>query len=256
MEQTKNIHSGHRDRMKQIFEDNGLESFSQIEKLEFLLFFAIPQKDVNPLSHKLLNEFKTIDNVLAAPLHSLCKVPGIGKHTAMLIKTVFAFISEYGKSSLDSNLSSTSSAKNFGINIYRGKTVEEFTVVCLTPQNKIINYKTIAKGQDSMVTVAIRDITAFALNCKCSRILLIHNHPNGTCEPSTEDLTFTKNVISNGVLNGLSVIDHIIVNNTQALSFEEKDIMKKLRKDAVLGLQFSYKDADTSLAQKPENYTK
>ena len=56
MKKQNNIHAGHRDRMKETFEKVGLESFSTIEKLEFLLFFAIPQKDVNPLSHALIDE--------------------------------------------------------------------------------------------------------------------------------------------------------------------------------------------------------
>lgn len=256
MKEKINIHSGHRDRMKEIFEKNGLENFSTIEKLEFLLFFAIPQKDVNPISHALLDEFKTIDNVLSAPLNSLCKVPGVGKHTALMIKTVFAFVNEYGKSVLDKQILSTSVAKQFSQDLYRGKVIEEFTVVCLTSQNKVINYKTLATGHDSKVAVAIRDITAFALSCKCTNILLIHNHPHGVCYPSREDISFTKNAISNGVLNGLIVLDHIIVNNTEAISMEEMGLMEKLRTEAINGLKLNYDDIDTSLAQKPANYTK
>ena len=64
MEQKKNIHAGHRTRMKETFLENGMKSFSEVEKLEFLLFFAIPQKDVNPLSHALLDEFGSLENVL------------------------------------------------------------------------------------------------------------------------------------------------------------------------------------------------
>ncbi len=254
MEKQKNIHKGHRDRMKEIFENSGIENFSKYEKLEFLLFFAIPQKDVNPLSHALLDEFKTIDNVLAAPLSSICKVPGVGKHTALLIKTVFSFINEYGKSGFDTELSSTRKAKDFAQNLYRGKIVEEFTVVCLTSQNKIINFKTLASGYDTKVSVAIRDITSFALSCKCTNILLIHNHPYGTCDPSDEDISFTKNVISSSVLNGLMILDHIIVNGKEAYSMEESNLMKKLRKEAISNLMLNYKDVDTSLAQKPVNY--
>lgn len=256
MKKQNNIHAGHRDRMKETFEKVGLESFSIIEKLEFLLFFAIPQKDVNPISHALLDEFKTIDNVLSAPLNALLKVPGVGNHTALMIKTVFAFVNEYGKSILDKQLCSTSSAKQFAKDLYRGKIVEEFTVVCLTSQNRIINYKTIATGYDSKVAVAIRDITAFALSCKCTNILLIHNHPHGTCEPSLEDITFTQNAITNGVLNGLVVLDHIIVNNTEAASMEELNIMSQLRKSSIETLKLNYQDIDTSLAQKPINYSK
>ena len=50
-------HEGHRSRMKERFQANGLEGFSDHEILEFLLFYAIPYRDTNPLAHELVNRF-------------------------------------------------------------------------------------------------------------------------------------------------------------------------------------------------------
>ena len=53
----ENIHQGHRNRMKQMFLKHGFDAFTDIEKLEFLLYYAFAQKDTNPIAHKLLDEF-------------------------------------------------------------------------------------------------------------------------------------------------------------------------------------------------------
>ncbi len=77
MKNTKeNLHINHRTRMKETFIEHGFDTFTDIQKLEFILFFAIPQKDVNPIAHKLLNEFGTIDKVLSASYDDLIKIDG------------------------------------------------------------------------------------------------------------------------------------------------------------------------------------
>ena len=47
------IHKGHRERLKARFLEEGLDNFTDIQALELLLFYAIPQKDTNPIAHAL-----------------------------------------------------------------------------------------------------------------------------------------------------------------------------------------------------------
>ena len=58
------VHDGHRGRMKKRFVRYGLDNFDDISVLELLLFYAIPQGDVNPLAHALLAEFGSTGNTL------------------------------------------------------------------------------------------------------------------------------------------------------------------------------------------------
>lgn len=235
----ENLHIGHRKRMKDIFIKEGLANFSTIEKLEFLLYFAIPQKDVNPISHALLDEFKTLDNVLRAPIHALKNVKGVGEHTALLIATVFAFISEYGKCQLDHHLNKTSSSKSFAKNLYRGKVNEELTVIALSQKNDCINYKSFVIDQSCSVPVPIRKITAFALSCRCSNIMLIHNHNHSSSHPSADDLNYTKKIIESGIFNKLMVIDHLIVGDDGVYSFQEHGLIKDLYSSSLKSLKFN-----------------
>ena len=65
------IHDGHRQRLKQRFLEEGLESFTDIQVLELLLFFSVPRQDTNPIAHALLDHFGSLYQVLEAPVDSL-----------------------------------------------------------------------------------------------------------------------------------------------------------------------------------------
>lgn len=60
MDADKNIHSGHRQRLKNRFLADGLRSFNEINTLELLLFYAVPRKDTNPIAHRLLDRFGSL----------------------------------------------------------------------------------------------------------------------------------------------------------------------------------------------------
>ena len=217
----ENMHEGHRNRMKSTFLKHGFDAFTDIEKLEFILYYAISQKDTNPIAHNLLDEFGTLDKVLEAPINELTKVEGIGSHAAILIKIILELASAYGKSKCDTKIGSTTSAKNYCINLFQGKSVEEFYVICLAPNNKVLDCKMINRGTVSEVPVEIRNITNTALTNNCDRIIITHNHPKGVEHPSDEDLVFTSKIIYSCVLNNIEVLDHIVVASNKAFSFEE-----------------------------------
>ena len=95
MEEKPSIHRGHRERVKQEFLKGGLEAFSDVRALELLLFYALPQGDVNPLAHRLLDTFGSLAGVLDAGMEDLKNVPGIGEHAAILLKLVPAVTAKY-----------------------------------------------------------------------------------------------------------------------------------------------------------------
>lgn len=68
-----NEHTGHRDRVRKKFLENGFDGFEPHEVLEMCLFYAIPRKDTNALAHRLLDRYLTVVRVCATHLlTSLC----------------------------------------------------------------------------------------------------------------------------------------------------------------------------------------
>ena len=65
------VHKGHRERLKGRFLETGLDSFTDVQALELLLFYAIPQKDTNPIAHALLDRFGSLSQVLDAQVEEL-----------------------------------------------------------------------------------------------------------------------------------------------------------------------------------------
>lgn len=254
MDNNTSIHKEHRKRMKEIFIKNGFNAFSDIQKIEFILYFSIPRKDTNPIAHNLLETFGSFDKVLEAPIEKLQAVPGVGEHSALLISTYLKIIDCYGKSKCETSISGTASAKAYCRNLYRGKKIEEFYMLCLTNANKIISCNLISQGTASEVPVDIRKLTNIIVSNNCERVLITHNHPHGTVRPSDEDISFTSKIISSCILNNIEVIDHIIVNSDSAFSFEEAKILKELKRDAIRKIPgFSKKDFD-KFGQTSNNY--
>ena len=84
MERTRDAaaHSGHRNRMRQRVQTRGFEGLEPHEIIEFLLFYAIPRRDVNELAHQLIDRFGSVRDVLNAGIPALKSVPGVGPRTA------------------------------------------------------------------------------------------------------------------------------------------------------------------------------
>lgn len=250
----KSIHEEHRKRMKDIFLKNGFEGFSDIQKLEFILYFSIPRKDTNPIAHNLLDTFGSFDKVLEAPIEKLQTVAGIGEHSAMLIATFLRVLDCYGKSKCDTSISGTTTAKEYCKNLYHGKKIEEFYMICLTNSNRIISCNLINQGTASEVPVDIRKLTNIIVANNCERVLITHNHPHGTVRPSDEDIAFTSKIVSSCILNNIEVIDHIIVAGDTAFSFEEARLLKELKRDAIKKIPGFTTSEYNKFGQESSNY--
>ena len=72
------MHEGHRNRVKNRFLKEGLESFADHEVLELLLYFSIPRGDTNPVAHRLIERFQNLKSVFDADFSELKAVNGVG----------------------------------------------------------------------------------------------------------------------------------------------------------------------------------
>lgn len=85
----ENINLGHRDRLRERFLNLGIDAFHyDYEKLEFVLTYIIPRKDVKPLAKELIKKFKTLENVFKGEIRELQKIEGIGESTALFLKFI------------------------------------------------------------------------------------------------------------------------------------------------------------------------
>ena len=71
------IHDGHRERMREQFRKYGMDIFTDVQALEFLLFYVIPRKDTNVIAHNLLNTFGNLNGVFMATYEQLVQVEAL-----------------------------------------------------------------------------------------------------------------------------------------------------------------------------------
>ncbi len=82
------IHDGHRSRLKERFQNQGLDGFTEVQVLELALFYCIPRKDTNPIAHALLEHFGGLSQVLEAPVEELKRIPGMGESSASFLHLI------------------------------------------------------------------------------------------------------------------------------------------------------------------------
>lgn len=254
---TKNqgIHKNHRSRLKEQFINNNIDSLTDIQKLELLLFYAIPQKDTNPIAHKLLDAFGSLSNVMSASYNELIKVTGIKENSATLIKFVGSMLNFCSKPTEEDTISSSSKAKSYATKYFNNVSVEQFYIFCLTKSNKVKKSFLINSGSSSEVNVEIRNITEKALETNCNRIIIAHNHPFGKAIMSAQDCRFTYSLLCSCILNNIELLDHVIVGTDKTISLYEQGILAKLKKRASVTIQIS-EENKLFVSEEPEGYEK
>lgn len=98
---------------------------------------------------------------------------------------------------------------------------EHFVVVSLNGAHEIMDVKVISVGSVNRTVVHPRDVFSVAVKSGASSLVVAHNHPSGTQEPSIEDYQLTERLIMSGKALGIQLIDHLIITKTGFFSFRE-----------------------------------
>jgi len=221
------LHTGHRKRLKNRFLEEGLDSFELHQVLELLLFFSIPRRDTNEIAHKLLKKFGSLSGVFEADIKELVKVEGIGENSAFLISMIPQLSRRYlnDKWRDKPELNSSSKAGEYAISLFAGRTYEVFYVICLDAQNRVNYAALVHEGTINEAPIYPRIIVETALRHKANSVILAHNHPGGSLNPSRGDIEATK-VIKNALESiSIKVVDHIIVCGERYVSFAERGLL-------------------------------
>lgn len=229
---TDNLHTGHRERLRTRFLNEGIENFEDHNVLELLLFYSIARKDTNEEAHALINEFGSLSNVFDASYEDLCNVKGIGERTAMLIKLVPELFRKYETDKLNKNgviLNSAELVAQYTSKYFKGLTEERLYLLCLDSNAEIMSFDLVSSGNVNSTPLNNRFITEKAFNLKAASIILVHNHPSGITAPSRNDIDATRDIAYAMKLIGLRLSDHIIIGHgDEFFSFRRSQKFKEI----------------------------
>lgn len=223
----KKIHEGHRSRVKARYLKEGMDSFEDHQVLEMLLFYAIPLKDTNELAHGMIKEFGSLAGLFEADPKDICNRSGVSENIAILITLIPSLSRRYlkGKWGEKPVLNSSSKAGDYAASLFTGRTYEAFYVICLDSQNRVNFADMVHEGTINEAPVYPRLIVETALRHQANSVILAHNHPGGSLQPSAADTEVTKRITTALDAISIKVVDHIIVAGDKYTSFAEKGLI-------------------------------
>lgn len=227
----KDVHDGHRERVKQEFLENGFNEKTPPHKImEMLLFFSIPRKDTNEIAHDLIRRFGSIAGVLDAPVNELTKVNGISLHSASLIKLMIPIIRCYiaEKNEKKMSYSNLDEVCEYLLRKYIGYTKEVFSVVSFSSSGRMLGFDVLSKGNVSEVNISVREIVETVLKQNAVCAIIAHNHPDGVAVPSDEDIAVTKKIQSALSHINIRLLDHIIISGSDYVSMAQSRLYKDI----------------------------
>lgn len=235
-----NEHHGHRQRMQEKIAKFGLHSLQAHEVLEYLLWFTIPRKDTNPLGHKLIDKFGSIANVLNADPNYLATIDGIGARTAQFLTSLPEIFSIYKESvnlgKLDI-LNDVNACVRFFRNKFEIRKQEDFYIICLNGQNKVIKYETIKGENDVKIQIDTKHFAEFINDNNVVGVLVCHTHPLGQVIPSQDDMETTKALLQICNIMRKQFFDHIIFNDTTHFSFGVNKLIDRFNNEVAIKIQ-------------------
>lgn len=221
----KNLHAGHRERLRKRFIDSGLDGFNEHEVLELLLCYAIPRRDVNDLAHTLIERFGSLSEVLDAPVSALMSVEGVGEQAAVLIKLIPQMTRKYQLSGIGGSkkpvLDTVDKAGKFIIPYFQSMTEEAAYMLCLDPRCRLISVQLCGSGGEYSASASVKRIVETAARERADSVLLAHNHPGGVPMPSREDIEATKRIAGALKAVGIKLADHVVVACNEFMSMNE-----------------------------------
>lgn len=219
-----NPHKGHRENVRRRFMTGGLEVFAPHEILELLLFYAIPQRDTNPLAHRLINTFGSLSHVLSASVEELQAVEGVGERTAILLSLVFQtgrWLRLRQAEHDGGDFRSPQALGQYFREIFAGYEKETVFEMCLNQRGNIIVCHPMTNGSILSVSLDIRALVEKAVLSNCMCVVIAHNHPGGDAMPSPEDYQATRRMEAAFSNVNVRLWDHIIVGEEDFVSLRE-----------------------------------
>jgi DNA repair protein RadC len=171
--------------------------------------------------------FGGIAGLLSATPDDLKKVKGLGpaKRAEILAVLELARRAIHQRLSESTVLADPSAVKQH-LQLRLAHLKHEVFVVCfLDAQNKLLQTEELFRGTLSQTSVYPREVVLRALHHHAAAVLLAHNHPSGSVQPSQADIALTQTLRAALALIDVRVLDHIVVGAGEALSMAERGLM-------------------------------
>ena len=212
----------------------GPAALSDAELLALLLRTGIQGKSVLHLADELLadpaknpNGFGGISGLLHTSAKDLERIKGLGPaKRAELVAVLELARRALAEQLKERTVFDTPHAVSDYLRLHLGqRPYEVFAVIFLDAQNRMLALEELFRGTLTQTSVYPREVVIRALHHSAASVVLAHNPPSGSVQPSRADEYLTQNLKSALALLDIRVLDHVIVAQGQTLSMAEKGLM-------------------------------
>ena len=207
----KNVHAGHRIRVREKIKNGGLNNLHDHEILEYLLFHTVPYKDTNELAHRLIERFGSFHAVMDAEYDDLLQVKNVTEVTAVFLSSLPDVFKRYTDDlNKKIKIKNVDDVAKIMETKFIGESVENIYLLCLDGNMNLLSCVLIAKGNSMEVSADKRKIMEAVIRSNAENVILAHNHPNNNLNPSSDDLEAMTIIRAMLAEVGVRVLDSII----------------------------------------------
>lgn len=200
----------------------GAQTLSDKELLALMLSLGSPKESHMLKAKNLLERYSNLTELLTSP-----NIAGISNKASVMLKCSAELARRIkATENIKPSLENSDEADALIRELLKDAKGEEFWVVCLNRSLKVIDQRCIFRGGLSSSVVDIKLLVKYVLDNLSSAVILAHNHPSGSLEPSEEDINLTNKITKALELFDITCLDHIITAGVNTYSFRKNQLIK------------------------------
>ena len=206
----------------------GKENLTDSELLAIILKTGTQNCNANDLAIQVIRDLNGIENLKDASMNALTNIKGIGTAKAAELLVLSELSKRINKKSIrkKTKYDNPKSIYEYNKDIFYNLKQEHFYCLYLNSKKELIERKLLFMGTLNKSVVHPREVFKEAYRLSASSIICLHNHPSGDCRPSIEDVTLTNALVKIGNINGIPIVDHLIISDNCYYSFYENNRME------------------------------
>ena len=219
--------TGHRSRLRQRLFEGGPRALLDHELLEYLLGLALPRRDTKPLAKRLIADFGGLGKLLSADAETIVRRGGVTEGVAAAIKIAQATALRLLESEVKEQkiLASWQALEDYLRGDMSHIQIERVRALLLNTKNVLIRDELLSEGSVDEAAVYVREILRKAIDHHASALILVHNHPSGDPQPSSQDIQLTRQIVEAARPLRIALHDHVIVGATKCLSMRSMGLI-------------------------------
>lgn len=214
------------ERPRERFIKYGVENLQTSELISIILNTGSKDMSVIEVANSILNGVSNISDLKYLTLNKLKEINGVGEVKAIKLLSAIELGKRvyYDKDIIKIKLNTAQKVFDYMKDKFNDNKQEYFYALYLDNKKNLIDKKLLFVGTLNQSIVHPREVFKYAYLLSASSIICVHNHPSGDSEPSKEDIILTKSLSEIGILQGIKVVDHIIIGKDYYSFFENGNI--------------------------------